>query len=184
MSTREPQEIVTSIISHEILPEATAKYEQWLIEIRQVSAEFEGYLSTDIIRPVGEQHTYVVIIRFDGFDNLMRWMESAQRRTLVQRMQPFLPKGDRYQIRTGLEFWFTPPAGKHATPWKQFLVTWSAIFPLSVAVPLLIAPLLEQFSFPGETIVARLLGSALIVLAMVYVIMPRYTKLVSAWLFR
>lgn len=184
-SGRETEEIVTSIISHEILPEAVAQYEQWLTDIRKVSERFAGYLSTDVIRPLGKQHTYVVIIRFDGFDNLNRWMQSTERHDFIARMQPFLPQGDRYQIRTGLEFWFTPPGVKHPTPWKQFLITWSAIFPLSTLVPFVIAPIFAKFSpFPGEFIAVRLVGSALIVLMMVYVVMPRYTKWVSSWLFR
>ena len=182
--TREPDEIVTSIISHEILPEATARYEQWLSDIRKACERFEGYLSTDVIRPLGKQHTYVVIIRFDGFVNLTRWMESAERSEFLQRMQPFLPKGDRYQIRTGLEFWFAPPAHKPATPWKQWLVTWSAIFPLSVLVPWVLGPVFALWPFPGESIVARMGGTAVIVLLMVYVVMPRYTKAVAGWLFR
>jgi uncharacterized protein len=182
--TLEPDEIVTSIIAHEILPSAMPMYEKWLAEIRQACAKFDGYLSTDVIRPLGKEHTYVVIIRFDGFEKLARWMESDQRRAFLQQMEPFLTKGDRYQIRTGLEFWFTPPAGKPAIPWKQFLVTWSAIFPLSLLVTWLLGPLFDHMSFSGAALVARLVNTALIVVLMVYVVMPRYTKLVSKWLFR
>lgn len=182
--TLESEEIVTSIISHEVKPAAMPQYEQWLIEIRKACAQFEGYLSTDVIRPFGKEHTYVVIIRFAGFDNLTHWMESEQRRTFMRQMEPFLTKGDRYQIKTGLEFWFAPSDGKKATPWKQFLVTWSAIFPLSLLVTSLLGPALDLLSFPGATIVARLANTALLVVLMVYVVMPRYTKLVSHWLFR
>lgn len=177
--------IVTSIISHEVLADADKAYEQWLVEAREACMQFPGYLSTDVIRPVAGQHTYTVIIRFASFDQLSRWIDSPVRHALLERMAPFLPKGDRYAIRTGLEFWFAPetPAAKHPRPWKQFLVTWSAIFPLTVIVPLVLSPLFQSVPMLATWLPSKAIVAAAIVFMMVYVIMPRYTKLVSRWLF-
>lgn len=176
---------VTTIISHEVLPGAESRYESWLTEAREASMKFAGYLSTDVIRPVPGKRNYTVIIRFATFDQLSAWIDSSERRLLLERMAPFLPKGDKYETRTGLEFWFTPTASKtkHPKPWKQWLITWSAIFPLTVVVPLILAPLYVSFPTLGALLPSRALNAAVVVLMMVYVIMPRYTKLVSRWLF-
>ena len=177
---------VTTIISHEILAGAEERYESWLKEAREVCMKFAGYLSTDVIRPVLGQRNYTVIIRFGSFDQLSAWIDSPERRTLMVQMTPFLPKGDKYETRTGLEFWFTPAESKasHPKPWKQWLITWSAIFPLTVIVPFVLSPV--YISLPALTALlpSRALNAAVVVLMMVYVIMPRYTKLVSRWLFR
>lgn len=178
-------DIVTTIISHEVLAGAESRYENWLAEAREACRKFAGYLSTDVIRPVAGRRNYTVIIRFTGFDELSAWIDSPERRDLLAKMAPFLPKGDKYETRTGLEFWFTPTEAKvkHPRPWKQWLVTWSAIFPLTVIVPIVLHPLYAAVPILGTLLPSRALNAAVVVLMMVYVIMPRYTKLVSRWLF-
>ncbi|WP_347557098.1 antibiotic biosynthesis monooxygenase [Robbsia sp. KACC 23696] len=185
MDNSESSGIVTTIISHEIALGAESRYEAWLTEIRVACMAFPGYLSTDVIRPVSGLTNYTVIIRFASFAELSGWMESTQRREMLAKMSPFLPKGDRYETRTGLEFWFTPKDApvKHPTRWKQWLLTWSAIFPLTVVIPYLLRPLFTVVPLLGTLLLSRAIVAAAVVAMMVYVVMPRYTKLVSKWLF-
>lgn len=172
-------ETVTGIIVHHPRADARDEYEQWLIDIREACRQFPGYLSTDVIRPVGNQPNYTVIIRFAGIEALSAWMVSPERRDYLQRIEHALEQADRYEIRTGLDFWFTPPKVKPPKPWKQYLLTLSAIFPLTVIVPWALAPLLGGlYMLATKAIIA-----AVIVALMVYVIMPRYTRLVSRWLY-
>jgi len=74
---------------------------------------------------------------------------------------------------------------KTRTPvrWKQFLVTWSAIYPLVLGVPLLVAPLLHRLGAPGSRLLTTLVATGIDVFLMVYLVMPRYTKLLHRWLF-
>ena len=60
-TTLDPQEIVTSIIVHEVEPDAAEQYETWLVDIRAACSSFSGYLSTDVIRPVGTSRDVDVI---------------------------------------------------------------------------------------------------------------------------
>ncbi|HEX9464332.1 MAG TPA: hypothetical protein VGB82_17170 [Alphaproteobacteria bacterium] len=84
-----------------------------------------------------------------------------------------------------LEFWFTPPPGhRQAKPYKQFLLTLSAIFPLTIVVPWALQPVLARLPLLGEFIVSNLIVAAIIVGLMTYVIMPHYTRLVANWLYR
>ncbi|AOZ02472.1 hypothetical protein BKK81_24800 [Cupriavidus sp. USMAHM13] len=186
MPQEAPQEIVTSIIVHDVAPDAVAQYEAWLADIRAASSKFPGYLSTDVIRPAGGSREYATIVRFADFHSLSAWMESDERRRHIADMGPALRQGDRYEIKTGLDFWFTP---KHApvkvpTAWKQWLVTWSAILPLSIVVPWGVLPLLGQLGFDHDAFVNKAAVTAAIVFLMVYVVMPRYTRLVAPWLFK
>lgn len=183
MSTPAPvaaDETVTGIIVHQPRADARDEYEQWLADIREACRQFPGYLSTDVIRPVGNHPNYTVIIRFAGVGALKAWMESPERREHLQRIEHALEQADRYEIRSGLDFWFAPPAVKPPKRWKQYLLTLSAIFPLTVVVPWALGPLLGGVPM----LVAKALIAAVIVALMVYAIMPHYTRLVSTWLYR
>jgi antibiotic biosynthesis monooxygenase (ABM) superfamily enzyme len=184
MSERAANDTVTGIIVHELRPDAREEYERWLDEIRDACRQFPGYLSTDVIRPVNGHNSYTVVIRFKGVEQLKAWIESDVRRDFLQRIEHALEKGDRYVIKTGLDFWFAQPTPVQPPKrYKQCLLTLSAIFPLTIVVPWLLGPLLG-----GGGVIAFLGGkfvvAAAIVGLMVYVIMPRYTRLVANWLYR
>jgi uncharacterized protein len=65
------------------------------------------------------------------------------------------------------------------TAWKQWLVTWSAILPLSIVVPWVVAPVIAHLEFAHDSFMNKA-----IVFLMVYVVMPRYTRLVAHWVFK
>jgi len=173
------------VISHEIPEGKEREYEQWLEEIGPICRSYPGNIDWQIVLPIkGLTNTYTVIIRFDTIENLERWMFSEDRKLLILKSVPFLAKKDQYQIKSGLDFLFTDAApAKAPVRWKQFLVTWSAIYPLSLAVPLLVLPILSRAGLPLNRYLDGLFISACIVFLMVYVVMPRYTKLIRKWLF-
>ena len=71
-----------------------------------------------MLRPGPSASTYTVVLRFDHDDNLRQWVESDVRKALIGRVQPLLAREEEVEILTGLEYWFTPPAGeqKRARP--------------------------------------------------------------------
>jgi len=177
--------IVTAIIVHRIRPGTEPRYDAWLNDIREASRRFPGYLSTDIIRPVPGHQQHSIILRFQNFEALSDWMESDVRRSFLKRIEPILEDVDRYEIRTGIDFLFDPPGrAKHPVRWKQFLITWSAIFPLTILVPWLLKPLFDNVPLLGSPLPSKAVGAGCIVFLMVYVLMPPYTQAVSKWLFR
>lgn len=145
-----------------------------------------GHLDWHIVRPIpGLSETYTVIIRFDTVEHLQGWMNSEVRSQLIEKVRPLLAGDDDFFVRSGLDFWFTPQGARAKVPvrWKQFLVTWSAIFPLASCVPLAVIPLLRLLGLPPLPYFDTLVVSGVIVFLMVYLVMPRYTRLVQRWLF-
>src|SRR4051794_5917067 len=133
----------TVVITHRVHPEKVPEYDRWLEQIGPVCRAAPGHLDLQLIRPIpGVTTTYTVLIRFDTDEHLRTWMESDHRHRLIESVRPHLADGDAYTIRSGLDFLFTSPGGGVKVPvrWKQFLITWSAIFPLGLAVPFLIQP--------------------------------------------
>lgn len=174
----------TVVITHRVRPDQHAAYAQWLQEISPLCQAWPGYLDTHVVRPLlGLTDTYSIIIRFDTEPALRCWMESPARTRMIEKAQPLLAAGDAYQIRSGLDFLFAPAGAKAPVRWKQALLTWSAIFPLVLAVSLLVQPLLDALGVPPGHPLGTLLATGIVVLLMVYVVMPRYTRLVQRWLF-
>lgn len=176
---------VTTVIRQQPKADAVARYEDWLKRVIPVAQGFTGHQGVNVIRPHGGADAYTIVLHFDTIGNLRKWMDSASRIRLVEEIKPYLREPEAVDIKTGFEFWFTPPpAGKPAKPWKQFLVTLSAIFPLTILVPWLLQPLLGAWSVLALPGIRHFLVAVVIVALMVYAIMPRYTRLVSRWLFR
>ncbi|WP_323846519.1 antibiotic biosynthesis monooxygenase [Microbulbifer magnicolonia] len=176
----------TVVITHRVCADKQAAYEAWLDEIGPLCRASPGYLDTHIIRPIPElTSTYTVIIRFDTKAHLQAWLESADRERLIAKAQPLLVEGDDFFVSSGLDFWFTPEGAKAQLPtrWKQFLATWSVIYPLVLAIPLLMLPLLRWLGVPGSRWLDTLIITGTIVFLMVYAIMPNYTRLIRRWLF-
>jgi antibiotic biosynthesis monooxygenase (ABM) superfamily enzyme len=169
----------TVFIAHRVREGKHADYERWANEIAPLSKSAPGHLDRYVMPPIPRlTDTYTVVIRFDTQAHLRAWMESPVRKRLVEEVQPLFADG-------GLDFWFIPDEAKATVPvrWKQFLVTWSAIYPLVLGIPLVVAPVLGHLGVADNHLLATLVATGIDVFLMVYVVMPRYTKLIQRWLF-
>lgn len=177
----------TVVITHRVREDKHAEYETWLNEIVPLCKAAPGHLDWHIIRPIlGLTETYTVIIRFDTTAHLQQWMESPVRAGLIEKVSSLLVTGDDFFVSSGLDFWFTAEGAKAKVPvrWKQYLVTWSAIYPLALGVPLVVVPMLQRIGIsPDNHLLTTLIVTGMVVFLMVYVVMPRYTKLIKRWLF-
>lgn len=179
-------ETAALVVHHDVAPGDRSRYEAWLREIASEAQRFSGHMGVNIIRPQDSSARYTIVLRFDSNEHLENWLDSATRKRFIEEIRPMLAKNEEIEIRTGLEYWFTPPDAKrpNARPIKQFLLTLSAIFPLTVVLPWLLHPVFSAVPLFRYPLVTKFVLAVLIVFLMVYVIMPRYTKLVSKWLFR
>ncbi len=176
----------TVVITHRVREYRHADYERWLDEISSLCKASPGHLDWHPIRPIpGLTETYTVVIRFDTRSHLQAWMESPERSRLIKVVEPLFVSGDDFFISSGLDFWFTPSGAKAKVPirWKQYLVTWSAIYPLALGVPLLVTPTLRNLGVPTSVLLTTLVVTGVVVFLMVYLVMPRYTRLIQRWLF-
>ena len=176
----------TVVITHRVRQGKQADYERWLDEISPLCKASPGHLDWQIVRPLpGLTETYTIIIRFDTQAHLQEWMESPTRARLIEKVQPLFVTGDDFFISSGLDFWFTPEGAKAKVPvrWKQYVVTWSAIYPLVLGVPLVIKPVLRILHVPDNQYLTTFAVTGTVVFLMVYLVMPRYTKFIQRWLF-
>ena len=187
IAARDPAQpdMATSVIRHEVKPGTGPQYEQWLKRVIPVAARFPGHQGVNVTRPSAGTNGYTVTIRFDSLEHAEDWFRSDARRQLVAEVEPLLDRAEKIETVTGLEFWFMPPVGqKHAPAYKQFLLTLSVIYPLTLIVPWLLRPLLGAAPALQHVLVDHLIVAAIIVGLMTYVVMPRYTRLMAKWLYR
>lgn len=176
---------VTAVIQQTVRRDAVAAYEQWLQKVVPIAARFPGHRGVNVIHPAAGGLQYTITIRFDSLAHAQDWFASDARRQLVEEVTPLLDADEKVETRTGLEFWFHPPAGQPpAKRYKQYLLTLSVIYPLTMAVPALLQRLLGPVPVLSSYLVEHLLSSAAIVALMVYLVMPRYTRLMARWLYK
>lgn len=179
------QSEVTSVIRHKVKDGHQGEYEKWLREIVRAAAKFPGHRGVNVIRPTPGGTSYAVVLHFNSIDNLRAWLDSPERRQLIAKILPNLVGDDAVEITTGLEYWFTPPSSRPmARPYKQFLVTLSVIYPLTLLIPALLSPIFALLTvrLPGSA--KQFFVDAVIVASLTYLIMPRYVRLIAKWLYR
>lgn len=176
----------TAVITHKVRQGQYGQYEQWLLKIVPLCKTYPGHLDWQVVRPVaGISHTYTVIIRFDTHDHLQAWLNSSERRRLIDEARPFLASDDNFYTRSGLEFLFAQQGSKASVPkrWKRFLVTWAAIYPVSLFSQSVFVPLMNSFGMPDNRYLRTFVITGIVVYLMIYWIMPRFTQLLRKWLY-
>ena len=176
---------VTTIIVQRPYKQELPAYESWLKEMVSLAQKADGHRGVSVIRPHGQNEEYTIVLHFASEISLRHWLESDTRKQMIEKVRPLLNTEEKIAIKTGLEFWFTPPeTKKNAPPYKQFLITLSAIFPLSLLISWLLTPIFSALPFLAVPLLKPFLTSLLIVGLMTFVIMPRYVQLVANWLYR
>lgn len=175
---------VTAVIHQTVRRHAIEQFEAWVKKIVPVAARFPGHRGVSIIRPTQGGLKYTVAIHFDSIAHAQDWFLSSARRQLMEEVAPLLESKEEVETRQGLEFWFRPDVGQLPPKrYKQFLVTLSVILPLTLAVPELIHRLFSNAPKLANYWSEHFLSAAVVVALMVYVIMPRYTRWLSRWLY-
>jgi len=174
---------VAFVITHKIKPGEEKRYEDWLAEILVASSRFPGYLGREIFRPSDGGSKYTILVRFDSLDSLNAWAESETRASFICKVHDLLEQGDQVEIRSGIDFWFTPEGVRPPKLWKQFVLTVSAVYPLSLIIPLFLALLANLVPSVGNALIFSFLMAVVLTAMLTYVIMPSYTRLMQRWLY-
>jgi antibiotic biosynthesis monooxygenase (ABM) superfamily enzyme len=174
------------VIKHWVRQNAIERYEKWLRVIAAKASEYPGHQGVHFIRPPSGSNEYSIIIRFATFADAERWTISTDRQSLLGEIADAFESEDQFHIHPGIEFWFTPPTPvkKRPSAWKQWIITTSVIWPLTMFVPLLYKPLFNAVPVLNLWGISHGIVSATVVALVVFLIMPYYVRAVSEWLFR
>ncbi|NWE48618.1 antibiotic biosynthesis monooxygenase [Pseudomonas gingeri] len=178
--------VVTLLVRHRIRQGGDQAYEAWLRQIIAKARSYPGHLGIDVMRGhSGGLAQFTSVLRFASTEQLQVWLDSDDRRELVDQARSLLADGDQTEINEDREFWFTPAQADMPAPpprWKQACVTFLVILPLTFLVPQVWKPVFGLLPWLGGYVQANVLITLSIVLLVVYVFMPRVTRLFSRWL--
>ncbi|NMM39945.1 antibiotic biosynthesis monooxygenase [Pseudoalteromonas arctica] len=173
-----------SVIVHEVNPDHQALYEQWMSKAIEAHQKFSGFLATDIVKPVGEQLRYVIILRFISKEYVLLWLKSDVRQALLRESLPWL-KEDYYRTGEDSKFWFEPLQTRVTVArWKQWLLSWGIVLPLTIIIPWAMSAFFELAHLNIPSYFSQVLVAGLVSLSMVYWLMPLATRTLSRWLLR
>jgi antibiotic biosynthesis monooxygenase (ABM) superfamily enzyme len=177
-------EVVTLVVKHRIKQGQEVHYEAWLRRTVSIAAAYPGHLGVDVIRGTSAGlHLFTCVLRYRSLDALQSWLDSPQRRQLVAEAAPMLADGDVTQIERHHEFWFVPPTDTPPPPrWKQAVLTFCVICPLTLLIPLLWQPVFKLHALLGNYVISTALVTVTIVLLVVYLLMPFASRLAAPWL--
>ena len=170
---------VKIVLERRIHPEALSEFEQWTKIFVETASGFPGLQGSSVFN-LSASRDYFIELRFASRLDLERWQRAPEVRRLLARADSMSVTADRYQVKCGLETWFTVPgvpAPLLAPPrWKMALVTWLAVLPQAFALAYLIPRTLPL-------LVSITLSTAIPVALLTWVVMPWLTRRLYGWLY-
>ncbi|MBW4539128.1 MAG: antibiotic biosynthesis monooxygenase [Myxacorys chilensis ATA2-1-KO14] len=184
LKTNQPNDQpVTVDVLQQIKPNCEAAFEQVLADLIHAAETFEGHLGVSVFRPSNHANSeYRIVFKFDRLSHLRQWENSPVRHRLLERANRLTVNSGQFQILTGLESWFTLSTQGAITPpprYKMLFVSLLVIFPLINLLNLGLQPLLGSL----PPLLRSLIVTVIMLFLTTYVVMPRVTKLFSAWLY-
>jgi uncharacterized protein len=143
---------VSAVISTRVKAGKEAEYRLWERKIAAAQAQAAGFQGYRFEPPVpGVQDDFVAILRFDAEAHLQEWLDSPERKKLVEEAAPLTEEFHSRIIRSGFEHWFADSA---ATVWPG-----PAAWKMNMLVLLLLYPIVFLFgTYVGTPLLSNWLG--------------------------
>jgi hypothetical protein len=174
---------VTVVISRRVIKGQEAEFERLSSQMTERAARYPGYLGASMFRPASsDDPEYRIIFKFSDETTLSAWQQSSERAEILEQIEPLLVAPSQVETTSGIINWFTLPGHNPVKPppkYKMTFVSWLALYPTVTLIFLLFGDLLAQVPLLLRT----LLITAVVMVAMSYLLMPRFTRWFAFWLF-
>lgn len=125
---------VSAVISTRVKPGRETEYRAWERKIAAAQSKapgLQGYRFEPAVPGVQDDH--VAILRFDSDANLQAWLDSPERKTLVEEAAPLTEEFHARVVHSGFEQWFRDVPGQAAGPlpvWKMDMIVLLLLYPI------------------------------------------------------
>ena len=167
-------------ITRRVRPGREAEYQKALREFFQLSFAHEGVLGASMIVPPPGSNSleYGILRTFAGEKERIAFYESPMFKAWEERVRPLAEDEWTYHQLHGLDAWFRS-AQSPPPRWKMALLTWLAVWPVSMGVRAIVNPLIGQ-SLPN--VLHSGIVAAGIVAVLTWAAMPLIVKIAHRWL--
>lgn len=175
-------EPVTVVVTRRVKAGCETAYEAWLQRLLHDASSLSGYLGATVSRPTGSSREFTSVFRFDSVANLRAFETSALRHRALAEVIELVEADAVWQQYTGLEFWFTPPAGTvvpQPSRWRMALLMVIVVYALVLSIGSVVGMVLAPWPAPVRLLVTIIIEVAL----MTWVIMPRLTRWLARWIY-
>ena len=124
---------VSAVISTRVKPGKEAEYRAWERKIAAAQSRATGLQGYRFEPPVpGIQEDYVAILRFDTEASLQAWLDSPERKALIEEAAPLTEEFHARIASSGFEQWFRDAAapGAPLPVWKMDMLVLLMLYPI------------------------------------------------------
>jgi uncharacterized protein len=123
---------VSAVISTRVLPGRELEYRAWERRIAIAQSKAPGLRGYRFEPPVpGVQEDFVAILRFDTEEHLQGWLNSPERKKLIDEAAPLTVEFHARLAHTGFEQWFRDESSSVRVPaWKQNMMVLFLLYPV------------------------------------------------------
>jgi antibiotic biosynthesis monooxygenase (ABM) superfamily enzyme len=144
-------------------------------------ATFDGFLNAQLFPPVeGVQDETVIVFSFQTRQQLDVWFSSAERRLQLERLKEHTDGEHRVNVVGGFGGWFNL-GPREVKTWKQAATVLLALYPTVLLLNEVLDWILPD-DFPY--LLAVLVGNAIGVATLSWILMPKLTATLGSWLRR
>jgi len=167
-------------ITRRIKPGCEAEFQEALKEFFKTSFAHIGvHGASMLVPPPGSTSPEFGILRtFANARERDHFYASLMFKAWEEKIKSLTDGEPVYRELNGLEAWFRSPQNPPPR-WKMALLTWVAVWPVSLAVPAVLNPLMGQ-NVPKVLFAGAVAGG--IVLVLTWVAMPICVRLAKGWL--
>jgi antibiotic biosynthesis monooxygenase (ABM) superfamily enzyme len=172
---------VTIVISRMVFPGHEKEYEDWVKQLADAAKESPGNTGVTILIPSkGQTGLRHVVMYFTDEKSMQQWETSYVRQKLSHEADVFSRK--TRQEQTGLETWFSIPECPELEappPWKMAIVTFLAVYVLSIIIVQILGLLKLNFYVESVLVAGLLVG------ILTWAVMPVLSRYVfRKWLYK
>jgi antibiotic biosynthesis monooxygenase (ABM) superfamily enzyme len=177
---------VTVVVTRRVRAGREADYEAWVAGlVAEVEATLPGFLGAELRAATGRAGSpeYTSVFRFDSVPNLRRFEASDLRAAHLARVGDLVESDAVWNRLTGLELWFSPPAGTvvpQPVRWRMVVLLVAVVYLLVLAFSGLATALVGDTVPPAARLFVVI---AVEVTLLTYVIMPVLTRRLSRWIY-
>ncbi|WP_439621783.1 antibiotic biosynthesis monooxygenase [Gemmata sp.] len=168
----------TSVIVHQVPHAAAERFLALEEELTRVAEQFPGYQATEVYPPGEPGGTeWVVVLHFENAATMQGWLDAPVRAAWVAKVGAEVGTFRQETLATGFGAWFTGPKGG-PPGWKMVLTVLLGLYPTVIILTLT----LGTVTGPLGLAVSMLIGNAVSVLILQFLVMPVLTHVFGPWL--